>query len=187
MNAVLLDFPESFETERLLIRAPRPGDGLPTYEAVLESLQQLQQWMAWAQHMDTAEAHEIRVRRAIGNFYLRTDMRLSLHRKTDNFLVGMCGVHLRDSDVPSYEIGYWVRTSCQGQGYITEAVQAITRLTFDKLAAQRIEIHCDADNQRSASVAERCGYTLEARLRHHRRNMQGALADTLIYVLLATG
>jgi hypothetical protein len=25
-NPILLDFPDSFETERLIIRAPRPGD-----------------------------------------------------------------------------------------------------------------------------------------------------------------
>lgn len=27
MNPILLDFPESFETARLLIRCPIPGDG----------------------------------------------------------------------------------------------------------------------------------------------------------------
>jgi RimJ/RimL family protein N-acetyltransferase len=183
-SPILHDLPEVIETERLLIRAPRPGDGLPTYEAVLESLPELRQWMTWAQQMDTPEEHEIRVRRAIAHFHLRDDMRMNLFRKTDDLLAGICGIHLRDPVVPSYEIGYWARTSCQGQGYITEAVQALTRLTFEKLAAQRIEIHCDGDNHRSAAVAERCGYILEARLHHHRRNMQGQLSDTLIYARL---
>lgn len=34
MNPILLDFPDSFETERLLIRAPRAGDGKAVYDAI---------------------------------------------------------------------------------------------------------------------------------------------------------
>ncbi len=182
MNIVLLDFPDSFETERLLIRAPRKGDGQSIYEAVKESLPELQQWMEWAQQVESVEEYEIRTRQAAASYHLHQNMNLRLHRKADDELVGVCGVHLKAVEVPSYEIGYWIRTSYSGKGYITEAVNAITQLVFEHLHANRIEIHCDADNKRSASVAERCHYNLEARLRHHRRNRQGQLSDTLIYV-----
>ena len=36
---ILLDFPESFETERLLIRCPLPGDGHELHAAVRESIE----------------------------------------------------------------------------------------------------------------------------------------------------
>ena len=37
MDALLLDFPESFESDRLTIRAPRPGDGAEINAAVRET------------------------------------------------------------------------------------------------------------------------------------------------------
>jgi RimJ/RimL family protein N-acetyltransferase len=49
---------------------------------------------------------------------------------------------------------------------------------------RRVEIRCDARNAPSAAVAERAGYTLEARLRQHRRAPDGTLADTLVYARL---
>ena len=35
---ILLDFPDSFETERLLLRAPRVGDGAVMNAALIESI-----------------------------------------------------------------------------------------------------------------------------------------------------
>ncbi len=69
-----------------------------------------------------------------------------------------------------------------GQGYVTEAVLGITDFAFKYLGAQRIEIRCDLRNTRSTAVAERAGYTLEARFHHHVRGTDGNLRDTLIYV-----
>ena len=43
---ILMDFPESFETERLLIRSPLPGDGRELYAAVRESIEELTPWMS---------------------------------------------------------------------------------------------------------------------------------------------
>ena len=71
-----------------------------------------------------------------------------------------------------------------GQGYVTEAVNGITNMAFDKLKAVRMEIRCDARNQRSAAVALRAGYTLEARLQKELRDPDGNLRDTLIFTRL---
>ena len=78
-----------------------------------------------------------------------------------------------------------MRTRLQGQGYITEAVRAQTRFALDVLGARRIEIRMDARNVRSKAVAERAGYTLEGRLRHAARAVDGTLADLLIYARTA--
>jgi ribosomal-protein-serine acetyltransferase len=40
-----MDFPESFETERHLIRSPLPGDGPELYAAIRESIEELAPWM----------------------------------------------------------------------------------------------------------------------------------------------
>ena len=38
IDPLLLDIPNQLETERLLLRVPRPGDGAMIYEAIMESL-----------------------------------------------------------------------------------------------------------------------------------------------------
>jgi RimJ/RimL family protein N-acetyltransferase len=183
--AILLDFPDHFETERLLLRAPRPGDGQPLNDAICESIDNLRPWMHWAQTLQTVEQTETIVRQAAARFYLREELRLHLFRKSDGLLVGSSGMHHIDWLVPRFEIGYWVRASLEGQGYVTEAVNGITHFAFETLMAQRMEILCDVKNTRSAAVAERCGYRLEARLRRDSRAPDGSIRDTLVFARLA--
>ena len=182
---LLLDIPDRIETERLIIRAPRAGDGAAGNAAICESLDALRPWMAWAEPVPSVEDSEEHFRRAAAHWLAREDLPLVLLRKEDGLFVGGSGLHRIDWSVPMLEIGYWIRTSLSRQGYVTEAVRAITTFAFDVLAAQRVEIRCDARNTRSAAVAERAGYTLEARLRSQARGVDGTLRDTLIYAMLA--
>jgi RimJ/RimL family protein N-acetyltransferase len=182
VNPVLLDFPDSFETERLTIRSPMPGDGEELQAAVAESIDDLRPWLPWADHVPTVEEDEELVRRGRARFLTREDLWLMLFLKGTHTLVGGSGLHRMDWNVPSFEIGYWVRSRFAGQGYITETVCGITRFAFETLGARRMEIHCDARNERSKRVAERAGFELEATLRNHDVAVDGELRDTLIYV-----
>ena len=180
-NSILPQFPDHFLTERLLIRAPRLGDGPVINAAVRESFEKLHRWMDWARHIPSLAESETLAREAAARFRAREELTMWLFRKEDHVLVGASGLHSIDWSVPRFEIGYWLRTSMEGQGYMTEAVNGITQFAFQSLNAARVEIHCDANNHRSAAVAQRAGYVLEAQLRNHRRDVNGALADTLIF------
>ncbi len=182
MDPILRDFPSSFETERLTIRCPQLGDGAEINAAVLESLNELRPWMAWAKTAPTLEESEIRVRKTIASFLLREDLLLLLFLKGTNTLVGSSGFHNIDWAVPRFEIGYWVRTKYAGQGYITEGVAGITDFAFAKLGAHRVEIRCDTKNDRSAAVARRLNFTLEGTFHADDRSpMTGELRDTLVF------
>lgn len=184
VNPMLLDFPDFLETERLLIRAPRPGDGAVVNASIVESYDELRAWMPWAIEPQSVEDTETVMRRAAASFIKREDLMLLLFRKSDGLHVGSSGLHRIDWSVPRFEIGYWLRTSLNGHGYMTEAVNGITRFAFDTLKAERVEIRCDALNRRSAAVAERASYTLEATLHRDTRGTRGELRDTLIYARL---
>lgn len=181
MDPILLDFPDSFDTERLTIRAPRPGDGARVAEAVRESLPELRAWMPWAQEDPSAEAQEARIRQRIADWTARKDLLLLLFVKGTGTLVGSSGLHRIKWDVRAFEIGYWARTKFAGQGYITEAVNGITDFAFTYLKANRVEIRCDAKNARSAAVARRCGFLLEGVLRNDSLGVDGSLRDMLIF------
>ena len=181
INPLLLDFSDHFETERLLVRAPRPGDGATVNEAIRESHAELRAWMPWAVEAQSIEDTESVMRRTAAAFIKREDLMLLLFRKADGVFVGSSGLHRIDWSVPRFEIGYWIRTSLSGNGYVTEAVNGITDFAFATLHAERVEIRCDANNLRSAAVARRAGYPQEACLHHDARGTDGALRDTLIF------
>jgi len=181
-NPILFDFPDQIESERLIIRAPRPGDGAAGNAAIRESLEELRPWMPWVHPTPTAAQTEEVYRRGAAHWLMREELPLVLLRKPDGLFVGGSGLHRIDWSVPKFEIGYWLRTSLTGQGYMTEAVSAITRFAFETLGAVRMELRCDAENVRSAAVAERAGYVLESRLHHDMRGVDGRLRDTLFFV-----
>lgn len=179
---ILLDFPDTFESERLTIRAPRPGDGVAMNQAIIESLEELRPWLPWAVDAPSISDNEEFVRNAAVNWLARRDFVLSLWRKDTGEYIGGSGMHHVDWEVPSVEIGYWLRTSQVGHGFITEAVNAITAFAFDTLGVHRVEIHCDERNTRSAAVARRAGFALEGILRNHRRNhITLELRNTMVF------
>src|SRR5688572_27930068 len=45
---ILLDVPEQFQTERMLLRIPRGGDSRFIWPAVVDSQDELRPWMPWA-------------------------------------------------------------------------------------------------------------------------------------------
>lgn len=184
MNPLLIDVPERLETARLLLRASQPGDGAAVCEAVCASLDRLRPWMPWAQAAPEPEEQEQHHRRSRAAFLLREDLTWLMFERTpegEGLFVGGTGLHRIDWAVRRFEIGYWVRTGFEGQGLVAEAVRALTRLAFDRLAAARVEIRMDSTNLASRRVAERCGYTLEGVLRQDSLTPAGARRDTCVY------
>ena len=180
-NPILLDFPDSFESERLLIRCPRPGDGKAMYDAVIESVDELKPWMPWAHGEQSVDGAEEFARRKHAQWLLREDLMLLLFCKADGLFVGGSGLHRIDWDVPRFEIGYWCRTPLTGNGYIRESTAAITQFAFDVLKARRVEIFVNDKNERSWRIPERLGFALEAMLHNDGRDTTGNLRDTRLY------
>jgi RimJ/RimL family protein N-acetyltransferase len=185
MNPLLLEFPDSIETERLTIRAPRVEDAAEVAAAVTESLPELRPWMPWATEPPTSEFEIGRLRQAAANWLTRKDLLLHLFLKNTSTFVMGSGLHRIDWEAGKFEIGYWVRTKFMGQGFVTEAVNGITAFAFKHLHANRVEIRCDASNIRSAAVAKRCGFLLEGILRHDSVDVTGQLRSTMIFSKLS--
>lgn len=180
-NPILYTIPESFESKRLLIRAPLWEDGVIVNEAIRESIDELRAWLPWARNIPTIEESEVNIRRARLQFLDRSDLRLLLFLKETGQLVGSSGLHRIDWESRKFEIGYWLGTPFGNKGYMTEAVAAITNYAVQELQANRIEIRCDGRNLRSARVAERLGFTLEGILRQDKCAEDGSLRDTMIF------
>lgn len=182
MNPILIDFPSEFETERLHIRMPMPGDGKVVHESKQASKNELLPWMPWAQREESEEDAEINIREAHVNFLNREDLRLLVFHKETGVLIANSGLHRIDWDVRKFEIGYWIDTRYSGKGYMTEAAKGIAEFAFRELKANRVEIRCDVKNAKSRAIAERLGFELEGILRQDSLDAYGKeLRDTCIY------
>ena len=184
MNPVLLDFPDSFDTDRLTLRCPRLGDGARVNAVILESQAELRPWFVWMKTLATVEEHEALMREAQGKWIKREQLWLLAFLKGTDELVASTGLHNCNWEVPSFEVGYWCRTKYVGQGYVTEATKAITHFAFEHLHARRLQLFCDDRNTRSAVTAERSGFQLEGVLRNDSLDVDGNVRDTRVYSIV---
>lgn len=179
----LYELPHELRGVRVCLRPYAVGNGVVVQEAIEESRDHLRPWMAWVDSRRTVQECEIYVRQALARWVIREDFTVGMWDcSTGRYLGGIWCSEI-DWRIPAMGIGYWVRASAQGQGYVTEAVTLLCKLAFISLAAQRVSIRCDATNTRSANIPRRLGFVHEATLRNDSRNTKGDLTDTLVFAL----
>jgi ribosomal-protein-alanine N-acetyltransferase len=83
----------------------------------------------------------------------------------------------------SAELGYWLAEPFWGRGIMSEAVAGFTPRGFEMFDVERIYAEPLANNQASARVLEKAGFTREALLRSNVFK-DGKLQDSLLYAIL---
>lgn len=185
MPLILVDFPEELVGDRVAVRAYRPGDGMAVWEAIEESRDRLWPWMPWVPQHRCPDDSEAFVRRSHGEWIKRENLVGGVWCRETNRLLGNAGLHPADPEVPSFEIGYWLRPSAEGHGYMSETVRLLCGLAFGTFGANRVFIRCDRRNDRSAAVARRVGFLHEGTRRNDcRSHVNGELRSTEIYSML---
>lgn len=167
----------------MLLRPFRPGDGAALWEATEESREHIRPWLPWGEDTRTPADSESYARRACARWITREDLPLGIWEAETGRFLGGTGLHRIDWKTPAFEIGYWLRKSAEGYGFMTETVRILCRFVFEELGANRLEIRCDARNDRSAAVPRRLGFLQEARLRNIRCDTSGNLCDFLIFAM----
>jgi len=74
-------------------------------------------------------------------------------------LMGVTGLFYR-GDTPEIELGYWIGKPYWGQGYITEACQALLSEAQDSLSLNHIHAGVYSDNHASLRVLQKLGFKL---------------------------
>jgi RimJ/RimL family protein N-acetyltransferase len=174
---------ETLDGDRIRIRSFQPGDAEAHFAAIAESRERVGRWLPWVPAYESVDDSRDTLARMQARWLTREDFDGGIFDRQSGALLGGIGFHPRNWEFGYFEVGYWLRTSAEGRGYMTEAVRALTDYLFASLGAHRVEIFCNALNTRSAAVAERAGFVREAHLRNARRDVNGALSDTLIFAL----
>ncbi|MFC4159304.1 GNAT family N-acetyltransferase [Chitinimonas lacunae] len=169
MSSLLpIDLPTQFETERLLVRSPLPGDGMALYEAICASLPQLRAWptsLLWAQAEPCPQRAEQNCCEALAKWQRGEDLWMLIWDKQSGQLAGCSGLHQLNWAMRRGEIGWWGNTPLLGQGRIREAVRGVLDFAFSRCAMRRVSCVTHVDNLRSRHLAEQAGMLQEGVLR----------------------
>ena len=188
MNATpyltLIPLFEELQSERLIVRPYRESDTQALFEAIAESRDHIRPWLPFADAHQTVEESRDWIIHEQAKWLIREDLILSIWERATNRFLGGTGIHPKNWEHRYFEIGYWLRVSAQGHGYMTEAVQLLTHYAFSSLTANRVEIRCDERNVRSAAIPRRLGFIQEARMRNHMVTPDGTLRTTLVFALI---
>ena len=177
--------PYRIETERTVLRCYNPADAQLLQEAITLSMDHLRPWMPWIKfEPEGVAAKAERLRAFRGRFDLDQDYIYGIFTPDESDLIGGTGLHTRIGE-GALEIGYWISVNYVGQGYATEAGAALTKVAFEVSAIERMEIHCDPANMRSAAVPSKLGYIHEATLRHRAVTADGEPRDSMVWTMLA--
>jgi len=178
------EIPKELWGPRVLLRPLTLRDAPAVWEAVRESRERLAVWLSWVstlRSLDDVRAAIVKMRAC---WMRREDLTVGIFDRATGRYLGGGGLHRIHWDLRIFEIGYFVRTSAEGQGYIAEMVQVLTRFAFNRLQANRVEIYVDPRNVRSARVPERLGFMLEGTLRRFRADVNGRPADRKVFALI---
>jgi RimJ/RimL family protein N-acetyltransferase len=157
--------PEPIQTKRLLLRAPLLDDAPILYELLQEK--DIARTTANIPH---PYPEDLAMQWIENKRYIMqegdAEMGFLITSLEHGNVLGGIGLRI-DNEHQAAEVGYWIGKPYWGNGYATEALQAIIEYGFTQLNLNRIFADYQTDNLASRRVMEKCGMTFEGILRQH--------------------
>ena len=151
------------ETERMILRLPKHTDYRAWVSLRQSSVAFLQRWEPeWAPDHLSRKSFTNRVYWASRAYGQGTALALLLTRKSDDALLGAITMdNLRRGPAQSASLGYWIGQGHARQGYMREAILALSHHAFARLDLSRLEAACLEENLASRALLERSGFKYE--------------------------
>lgn len=156
MNRVL---PVHFDTARLHLRPPVQQDADTIFAAYCQD-SQVCRFMMWTPHRSVEVTRQF-VDWCVGAWASGTIFPYMVTIQADGQVIGMLDARMSGHRL---NIGYVLARAHWGQGYMPEAVRAVSDLALAQPAVFRVEATCDVDNLASARTLEKSGFAREGRL-----------------------
>jgi RimJ/RimL family protein N-acetyltransferase len=112
-----------------------------------------------------------------------TGARLAIERAADGVFIGWCSLGKWDPVYRSAKMGYCLDDVAWGQGFATEAANALLQWAFETLDLNRVQAETDTRNTASGRVLEKLGFVHEGTLRED-CIVDGEVSDSSVYGLL---
>lgn len=151
------------ETDRLTLRPPLHSDFNAWVSIRDESRDYLTPWEpTWSPDHLSRKAFTNRVTWATRSIHGGTAVPLFLVRRADDALIGAITLdNIRRGPAQAGTLGYWTGQRYARNGYMAEAIAAVTHHAFEKLGLSRLEAACLPENAASRGLLERSGFKYE--------------------------
>ena len=155
--------PIRLETERMALRLPQHSDFNAWTALRQDSRDFLVPWEpTWSADHLSRKAFTNRVYWAQRASRNNSAIPFFMERLVDGALLGAITIdNIRRGPAQMATIGYWIGAPHARQGYMAEAIEAVTRHAFTVLDLSRIEAACLPDNAASRAALERAGFKYE--------------------------
>ncbi|HEY9620882.1 MAG TPA: GNAT family N-acetyltransferase [Crinalium sp.] len=172
----MLQAPEIFTTERLVLRRPHLSDAAAIFEYASDP--QVIHYMDYCPRTDVSEV--VKLLEEQPEKWKSGDLSWVLTVKPDNRPIGTIACWL-EGHMAGF--GYLLHRQYWGQGYATEAARAVVEWAISLPNIYRVWATCDVENLASVRVLEKCGLVFEGRLRCYsiRPNISTIPRDALMY------
>jgi RimJ/RimL family protein N-acetyltransferase len=181
---ILIPLFQELHGARIFLRGYQEQDAQDFFDALVESRRRLRPWDDWPDGCQTLDDARAWMLQDMATWLLRRQLEIGIwERETLRFLGGLM-LRPHNWEIPSFEIGYWLRTSVEGHGYMTEAMQLLIDYAFTELEAKRVMMRIDERNHRSIAVAERLQFQREGLLRNYEMASDGRLRNMIIFALV---
>ena len=152
--------PESIETLRLRLRKPVMEDASLIFERYAKD-PDVTRYLTWRPH-ESVERTESFLKRCLSVWEDGSGFPYVIALKEDGQLIGTIEIRI---DRYRAEIGFALAKRNWGNGYMTEAAQAIVDWALRQDGIFRVWAFCDLENRASACVLEKVGMQREGILR----------------------
>ena len=161
MQKMQLDIPKCIETGRIVLRCYEADDGPLLYAVSQRNRDHLARYESEnvLMSVQSVQDAEYLVRELAADWEARNCFFMGVFDRLTAEFVAQIYIGPVNWDVPEFEMGFFADADHEGQGYVTEAVQAALGFIFKHLNAHRVRLECDDTNLRSQRVAERCGWS----------------------------
>ena len=149
-------FPERINGRGFILHRWQISDLDRLHRAISESAVHLRPWLGFMQKPQTLAAHRRKLLEWSQGWEDGGDAEYGLFVE-ENVAGAMSLLRRRGPDV--LEIGYWIHVDHLGRGLASRASELLVSVAFDQPEIDRLEIHHDAANAPSETVARKLGFT----------------------------
>lgn len=161
---------KELQTERLILKPLVASFDFANYLFnVLSKNRDFFKYMPWM-NMKRAEQEYDFLRGSEKNWKSQKSAEYGIYLRENSDFVGVCSFFRIKWDDETGEIGYWLDPKYAGQGYMTDAVNAVAN-EFFAMGFHRIIILANPENIASCKVAEKCGFEREGIMQSYGFNL----------------
>lgn len=142
-----------------IIRQYKKEDIPGFYEAAMESVDEVSQWLPWCDENYTIEDTHYWINEIVPERWATgSGCEFVIVDAETDIILGGCSLEQIDLTRKEANIGYWVRTSATGNGLATKACHFLINYGFDKLNLETIKVIASVENKGSKRVGEKLPY-----------------------------